>query len=96
CGEILFGLGRLAPGRRRTDLEQKAQQIFAVLACEPVPPTAAEHYATVKLTRGSKGLSLDENDLWIAAVALSLGATLVSRDSDVRGISGLTVEDWTT
>lgn len=94
-GEILYGLGRLPSGKRRDDLEQKAQQILAILPCEPVPTSAAEHYATVKLARSSKGLSLDENDLWIVAVALSLGATLVSRDSDVQSINGLTVEDWT-
>jgi len=38
---------------------------------------------------------LDENDLWIAATALALGATLVSRDADVQQIGGLRVEDWT-
>lgn len=39
-GEILFGIERLAPGRRRTDLEDKAANVFAVLPCEPIPPTA--------------------------------------------------------
>lgn len=34
---------------------------------------------------------LDENDLWIAATAMSIGATLVSRDRDFRGIDGLSV-----
>ncbi len=37
------------------------------------------------------GLALDENDLWVAATALSLGATSVSRDRDFAGIEGLTV-----
>jgi predicted nucleic acid-binding protein len=30
-----------------------------------------------------------ENDLWISATALAIGATLVSRDSDFRAIEGL-------
>jgi len=30
-GEILFGLERLIPGRRRTELEGKAGKLFAVL-----------------------------------------------------------------
>jgi predicted nucleic acid-binding protein len=34
---------------------------------------------------------LDENDLWVAATALALGARLVSRDADFAGIEGLPV-----
>jgi len=49
----------------------------------------------IKLTRQQKGLTLDENDLWIAATALALGAILISRDSDFQYIEGLKVEDWT-
>ena len=30
-GEILFGLERLAPGRRRTELEGKARKLFAAI-----------------------------------------------------------------
>jgi predicted nucleic acid-binding protein len=37
---------------------------------------------------------MDENDLWIAATALALGATLVSRDGDFKQIDGLSVENW--
>lgn len=34
-GEILFGLERLAPGRRRAELEEKAKHLFAVLPRTP-------------------------------------------------------------
>ena len=40
-------------------------------------------------------MSLDENDLWIAATALSVGAVLVTMDSDFRRVDGLRMEDWT-
>jgi tRNA(fMet)-specific endonuclease VapC len=94
-GEILFGLGKLEPGKRRVELEAKAAQLFSILHCEPVTSTSADNYARVKIARQRKGLTLDENDLWIAACALALQATLVSRDGDFGQIEGLNVEDWT-
>ena len=90
-GEILFGLERLAPGRRRTDLEGKARKLFAAVPCEPIPPTAGDVYANLKVSQQRRGLSLDENDLWMAATALAVSATLVSRDGDFQGIEGLSV-----
>ena len=88
-GEILFGLEKLAPGRRRTGLEGKAAKLFAILPCEPIPAAVGDRYAVVKATQQRRGLPLDENDLWIAATALRLQATLVSRDSDFQAIEGL-------
>jgi predicted nucleic acid-binding protein len=90
-GEILFGLERLAPGRRRTELAGKAGSLFAVLPCEPIPSSAADRYADAKASQQRRGLPLDENDHWIAATALVLDATLVSRDGDFQAIEGLAV-----
>jgi predicted nucleic acid-binding protein len=39
-GEILFGLEKLAPGRRRSELEEKATKLFAAIPCEPIPRAA--------------------------------------------------------
>lgn len=90
-GEILFGLERLAPGRRRAELAGKAENLFAALPCEPIPPAAGDRYASVKIAQQRRGLPLDENDLWIAGTALAVGGTVVSRDSDFRAIEGLPV-----
>jgi predicted nucleic acid-binding protein len=90
-GEVLFGIARLRAGRRRTELVETGRQFLAALRCEPVPERAGDFYAAVKLDRQQRGLTLDENDLWIAATALALGAALVSRDSDFKGIDGLPV-----
>jgi predicted nucleic acid-binding protein len=61
----------------------------------PVAPCAprggGRNHSVVKLARQQRGLALDENDLWVAATALALGATLVSRDRDFAGIDGLPV-----
>ncbi len=84
--EILFGIERLPPGRRRLELEASANRAFRLLPCEAVPAEAARIYAKVKAAQQMQGLSLDENDLWIAATTLSLSATLVTADSDFLSI----------
>jgi predicted nucleic acid-binding protein len=93
-GEIRYGIERLPTGKRREALEAKATRLFAGIPCEPVSPIAGDHYGRIKATTEGQGLALDENDLWIAAVTLSLGATLVSHDTDFRRVDGLAVLDW--
>ena len=90
-GEILFGISKLPLGRRRSELEDAGRRFLDALHCEPVPERAGDIYAAAKLVRQRSGLALDENDLWVAATALALEATLVSRDSDFAGIDGLPV-----
>lgn len=93
-GEIVFGTMRLPQGRRKRELEPKSRNAMTAFPCEPVPPEAGDHCARIKLDQRRRGLSLDENDLWIAASSLALGAKLVSRDSDFSRVPGLDVEDW--
>ncbi|TAJ77093.1 type II toxin-antitoxin system VapC family toxin, partial [bacterium] len=52
-------------------------------------------YAIIKSAAERQGTPLGENDLWIAATALSVGAVLVSMDSDFQRVNALKVEDWT-
>lgn len=93
-GEVLYGLERLPHGKRRRDLEAEAIYLFGLLACLSVDEAAGDRYANIKRETERKGASLDENDLWIAATALSLGAVMVTMDSDFQRVSGLRVEDW--
>lgn len=95
-GEIRYGIERLAPGRRWQELEVSPSALFTIIPCESVPAAAGDYYATVKVGRQKQGLTLDENDLWVAATALALSPTLVTRDTDFQQITGLMIEDWTT
>lgn len=95
-GEILFGIEQLPHGKRRNDLLAKATAAFSAMMCESVPEAAADHYAKLKQDCRHAGLALDENDLWIAATTLALGAVLVTRDRDFSRIPVITLEDWTT
>ena len=96
-GEILFGIVRLPTGKRRRELEQKANEIFAEIPCDPIPEDVGDTYAQIKVAAQRQGTPLDENDLWIAATALALDAILVTSDSDFQRIVGLglRLEDWT-
>jgi tRNA(fMet)-specific endonuclease VapC len=94
-GEIRYGLERLPIGKRRTNLENKAKLVFAALPIEPITAAAADIYATIRFSLEQQGHNLSDNDLWIAAAALALGAVLVSSDQAFRHIPGLKVEDWT-
>lgn len=90
-GEILYCISRLPAGRRRSELEEVGHRFLDTFYCEAVPEQAGNIYASLKVVRQLRGLSLDENDLWIAATALALGAALVTRDADFAGIDGLSV-----
>lgn len=93
-GEIRFGIEALPQSRRRQALEAQCAPLFAAIACEPIPESAGDHYARTKVARQQQGLTLDENDLWIAAAVLALDAVLVTRDSDFKNIPALRVENW--
>ncbi len=94
-GEVLFGIERLAAGKRRSRLALTAAAVFASVGELAVPFAAGDVYARLKRERERAGFPMDENDLWIASTALVLGAVLVTRDGDFRDVPGLSVEDWT-
>jgi predicted nucleic acid-binding protein len=94
-GELRYGLSRLPPGKKRTDLEARAQTILAAFRVEPVSEGVADVYGRLKASLESQGLTPGDNDLWIAATALVHPALVVSRDHIFSKIPGLQVEDWT-
>src|SRR5437867_977302 len=79
CCEIRYGLERLPPGKKKRDLEMKIKSVLKVLPVEPVTDAVAEEYGRLKRALELQGISLQDNDLWIACAAKILGATLVSR-----------------
>ena len=94
-GEIRYGLDLLPVGKRRTDLEAKAAAVLGSLPAEQVTEAVAVRYAAIRSDLEKQGFVLGDNDIWIAATALVVGAILVTRDQDFQRVPGLTVEDWT-
>lgn len=94
-GEIRYGLSRLPPGKKRSDLETRATIILTPFVIEPINAIVADAFGGLKALMESQGLNLDDNDLWVASTALCRGALLVTRDQIFSRIPGLQVEDWT-
>jgi len=94
-GEILYGLAKLTQGRKRRELTEKAANLFATMMCLPVPERAADEYASFKRYRERRGLSLNDNNLWIAATAAAEDMVLITRDFDFAHLPGLVLKDWT-
>lgn len=56
----------------------------------------AERYAHIRADLERRGLSISEQDLWVAASALDEGGTVVTNNvAEFARIPGLSVEDWT-
>lgn len=96
-GEIYFGIARLSEGKRRSHLATKANQLFEHVLCVPVDESVADAYAELKAELEGSGRPIGkENDLWIAAVALAKGFTLVSEQGSFGHVPNLKVENWMT
>lgn len=72
--EIRFGIERLPHGQRRDALNIAALLTLGSLDIEPVPAEAAEHYVELRRAGELSGRAVGDNDLWIAAVAITIAA----------------------
>ncbi|MDQ0395877.1 type II toxin-antitoxin system VapC family toxin [Labrys monachus] len=94
--EILYGLRLLADGRRRRDLEAAIRPLFTedfkgrVL---PFDSEAADLYATLAVMRRQSGRRISQFDGQIAAIALSRGAAVATRNVDDFADIGLAIVD---
>jgi tRNA(fMet)-specific endonuclease VapC len=69
---------------------------LAELIVWPYDNAAAEEYGRIYAALRRLGRPMQQIDIQIAAVALSLGhCTAVSKDSDLAAVPGLAVENWT-
>jgi tRNA(fMet)-specific endonuclease VapC len=61
----------------------------------PFDQSAAEEYGRLYAVLKRRGRLMQQIDIQIAAIALSLGrCTVVTKDSDFAAVPGLDVENW--
>ena len=81
--------------RREATLRQLDQLARQVKVLYPEGQAICRHYAQQATALKRRGTPIGANDLWIAAHALALDATLVSHNvSAFARIEGLRLEDW--
>jgi tRNA(fMet)-specific endonuclease VapC len=93
-GELLYGAMKSV---QRELVLEKLHALTLLLPPLPLPSNAAEAYGTVRADLEKRGELIGNNDLWIAAQALSSGLTLVTNnEKEFRRVRGLKVQNWTT
>lgn len=90
-GELYYGAFNSSRKQINTDRIDQFRTIVSVLACDDY---TAKYYGQIKKGLKDSGTPIPENDIWIAAIALQHGLTLVTRDSHFDRIEGLRAEKW--
>jgi tRNA(fMet)-specific endonuclease VapC len=73
----------------------RLRRALSGIVCWPFDRAAAEEYGRLAAELRRIGRPMQTVDVMIAAIALSLGhCTVVSADSDLAAVPGLTVENW--
>lgn len=92
AAELRFGA--LNSGRPRANL-LRVEAFLAPLTQQPFENRAAAHYAQIKHHLRTQGQMIGPMDLLIAAVARSIGATLVTNNvREFSRVPGLNIESW--
>jgi tRNA(fMet)-specific endonuclease VapC len=90
--ELWFGVENSSTRERNAE---RLRRVLPELIVWPFTEPAAEEYGRIAAELKRLGRPIGKIDMLIAAIALSLGkTTVVSADSDLTAVPGLTVENW--
>ena len=88
-GELMYG----AALSKKTDFNQELYSGFCnQMKIIYVDSDIAKSYGKIKAQLKKKGRPIPENDIWIAATAITAGLSLVTADTDFENIDGLVIE----
>jgi len=91
AGELRYGC--LKKGSVR--LTERVEAVLREIDVLGLDPAAAAIYGAIRSRLESEGQTIGQNDLWIAAQAKALGATLVTdNEREFRRVNGLAMENW--
>jgi tRNA(fMet)-specific endonuclease VapC len=91
-GELEFGARK---SRQAKASLATLDQLRAIIPALPMDVSVGEQYGRIRAELEAIGRPIGNNDLWIAAHAAALKATLVTNNRrEFDRVSGLRVEDW--
>jgi tRNA(fMet)-specific endonuclease VapC len=91
AAEVLFGAER----KGSENLLQRIERALGSVEVLPFASPGERHYARIRTRLANAGTPIGANDLWIAAHALTIDATLVTGNTrEFARVPGLRLENW--
>jgi tRNA(fMet)-specific endonuclease VapC len=91
-GELIYGAEKSS---HRSEALRRLQELGTVLPVLPLPEAAAHIYGKLRSELEARGEMIGNNDLWIAAHAITAQLVLVSNDqNEFRRVPGLKLQNW--
>lgn len=95
--ELEFGAEKARQERGETKFLRRVESLRELIEVEPLGDDVPRQYARIRLALEQAGQKIGDRDTLIAAHALALGATLVTRNvREFARVPGLKVENWQT
>lgn len=91
-GELLYGAEKSQQRKKALQLLEEFKTFIPVL---PIPENAGKTYGAIRAVLESKGESIGNNDLWIAAHAKAAALTIVTNNErEFQRVPGLKIQNW--
>jgi tRNA(fMet)-specific endonuclease VapC len=90
-GELFYGAHNSARVQSNLERIDSLLSHFSFLPCDR---ETASIYGTIKADLRSKGKPIPDNDIWIAAIAMQYGLTLMTKDRHFGFVTGLNSVEW--
>jgi tRNA(fMet)-specific endonuclease VapC len=90
-GELYAGAENSSRVEANIEKIDKLASGAEILLCDE---QTARQYAKISQQLRKRGRPIPQNDMWIAALAMQYGLTLVTRDAHFSNIDGLLLQAW--